>query len=72
MLKDRDNDGNRPEAACLGKEALTRAAANQVARETRKVPIKAYRCPYCAHWHVGAENKSRRRRRTIQLNGRTP
>lgn len=51
-MKLQPSPGQSVEAACHGKEQLTRAVAMQVAsRGGRK--RQAYRCDFCHHWHIG-------------------
>lgn len=45
---------------CAGKEKLSRAAANRVCRETRKVRLDAFRCQVCDYWHVGVPRSGQR------------
>ena len=48
---------NPVEAQCIGKQAFpTRAIAVQIARKgsrAKDIAVGAYRCDYCAGWHVG-------------------
>lgn len=42
---------------CAGKDRLTWAIANTLAKQSRrrrnKPPIQAYKCDVCGHWHIG-------------------
>ena len=54
---------------CVGKEKLSRAAANRVCRETRKVRLDAFCCQVCGHWHVGIARsgpRAARRKRPLR------
>jgi len=60
----RRDDDNRFEireakkvAMCLGKQAHTRKTANVVVRETTKVKLESYKCPFCKSWHVGGRKE---------------
>lgn len=48
-------------SACAGKEPLTRAVANQIARRMAKrrgqQPVHAYQCRHCEWWHLGADRR---------------
>lgn len=45
----------RKERDCGSKRRYTQSAAIRRAREPYPdgKPRRAYRCPFCAHWHVG-------------------
>lgn len=45
---------------CVGKEKLSRAAANRICRESHKVRLGSFRCQVCDYWHVGVPRSGRR------------
>ena len=51
---------DRREATCAGKERLSFARADRIARKMRRrgkrgdEAMVPYKCPYCQGWHVGS------------------
>jgi hypothetical protein len=59
-------NGNSPESACEGKDKFaSKPDAERVANRRRKkrsgaMRARAYRCPYCDHWHIGHDRPGKR------------
>ncbi len=37
--------------ACVGKEKFD--SADKALKASRRLKVKAYRCPHCSHYHLG-------------------
>ena len=49
------SEDERRQASCTGKERLTKAIADKIAKHTAH-SLHPYRCRFCSYWHVGGNN----------------